>query len=26
MTNSTFNPTCAHDGSVNEYMYVCMYE
>lgn len=21
--NSTFNPTCAADGSVNEYAYVC---
>jgi len=28
MTNSTFDPTCADDGSVNEYVYVhgCMYE
>ena len=27
MTNSTFNPTCARDGSVNESvcMYACMY-
>ena len=25
MTNSTFNLTCADDGSVNEYVYVCMY-
>jgi len=25
MTNSTFNPTCMADGSVNEYVYVCMY-
>jgi len=27
MTNSTFNPTCADDGSVNVYvyMYVCMH-
>ena len=22
-TNSTFNPTCADDGSVNEYVYIC---
>ena len=26
MTNSTFNPTCAVDGSVNEHVYVSMYE
>jgi len=25
MTNSTFNPTCADDGSVSEYVYVCKY-
>ena len=25
MTNITFNPTCADDESVNEYVYVCMY-
>jgi len=25
MMNSTSNPTCADDGSVNEYVYVCMY-
>ena len=25
MTNSTFNPTCADDGSVNVYVYVCMH-
>jgi len=25
MTNSTFNPTCADDRFVNEYVYVCMY-
>ena len=29
MINSTFNPTCVDDGSVNEYVYVymsvCMY-
>jgi len=24
MTNSTFNPTCADNGSVNEYVYVCV--
>jgi len=24
MTNSTFNPTCADDGYVNEYAYVCI--
>jgi hypothetical protein len=25
MTNSTFNLTCADDGAVNEYVYVCIY-
>jgi len=25
MTNSTLSPTCADDGSVNEYVHVCMY-
>ena len=25
MMNSTFNPTCADNGSLNEYVYVCMY-
>ena len=25
MTNSTFNSTCADNGPVNEYVYVCMY-
>jgi len=25
MTNSTFNPTCAGDESVNEYVHVCTY-
>jgi len=25
MMNSTFNLTCAIDGSVNEYVHVCMY-
>jgi len=25
MMNSTFNPTCADDGSMNEYVYVCIY-
>jgi len=24
MIDSTFNPTCADEGSVNEYVYVCM--
>ena len=24
MTNSTFNPTCVDDGSVNEYVCVCV--
>jgi len=24
MMNSTFNPTCADDGSVNECVYACM--
>jgi len=25
MMNSTSSPTCEDDGSVNEYVYVCMY-
>jgi len=25
MTNSTFNPNCADNGSVNEYVCVCLY-
>ena len=25
MANSIFNPTCADDGSVNVYIYICRY-